>query len=129
MRVGINTGPVVVGVVGTDSAHEYTAMGDTVNVAARMQGSARPGSVLVTSATYRFITPLVDAVDVGPLELDPAARAGYDRMLGIEAEAPAMDAPLWAEDEDEDEDEGVGEEGAASAACGGRACSGGVVVA
>src|SRR5579864_8833831 len=69
VRVGINTGPVVVGLVGTDKAHEYTAMGDAVNVAARMQAAARPGSVLVTSATYRFIAPLVEAVDVGRLEL------------------------------------------------------------
>jgi hypothetical protein len=69
VRVGVNTGPVVVGIVGTDSANEYTAMGDTVNVAARMQGSARPGTVLVTSATHRFVEPLFDAVDVGLLEL------------------------------------------------------------
>jgi predicted ATPase len=69
VRVGINTGPVVVGVVGTQTASEYTAMGDTVNVAARMQASARPGSVLVTAATHRFISPLVEAVDVGQLEL------------------------------------------------------------
>src|SRR5438093_9192962 len=69
VRVGINTGPVVVGVVGTETASEYTAMGDTVNVAARMQASARPGNVLVTSATYRFISPLGDAVDLGQLEL------------------------------------------------------------
>jgi class 3 adenylate cyclase len=69
VRVGINTGPVVVGLVGTEKAHEYTAMGDTVNVAARMQNAARPGSVLVTSTTYRFIAPLVEATDVGMLEL------------------------------------------------------------
>jgi class 3 adenylate cyclase len=69
VRVGINTGPVVVGLVGTDTAHEYTAMGDAVNVAARMQAAARPGSVLVTSATYRFIAPLVEAADVGMLAL------------------------------------------------------------
>jgi class 3 adenylate cyclase len=69
VRVGINTGPVVVGVVGTDTAHEYTAMGDAVNVAARMQASARPGSVLVTSATHRFVSSLVEALDVGLLEL------------------------------------------------------------
>jgi len=69
VRVGVNTGPVVVGVVGTDTAHEYTAMGDAVNVASRMQSAARPGSVLVTSATYRFVAQLVDAVDVGLLEL------------------------------------------------------------
>src|SRR6267142_898889 len=53
VRVGINTGPVVVGMVGTETANEYTAMGDAVNVAARMQGSARPGSVLITAATHR----------------------------------------------------------------------------
>jgi class 3 adenylate cyclase len=69
VRVGINTGPVVVGLVGTDTAHEYTAMGDTVNVAARMQAAARPGSVLVTAATYRFVAALVEAADVGMLEL------------------------------------------------------------
>ncbi|HET7421573.1 MAG TPA: adenylate/guanylate cyclase domain-containing protein, partial [Candidatus Dormibacteraeota bacterium] len=69
VRVGINTGPVVVGIVGTETASEYTAMGDTVNVAARMQATARPGSVLVTANTYRFIASLVDATDVGMLEL------------------------------------------------------------
>src|SRR5438067_191229 len=69
VRVGINTGPVVVGIVGTETASEYTAMGDTVNVAARMQASARPGSVLITAATYRFVSGLVEAVDVGQLEL------------------------------------------------------------
>jgi class 3 adenylate cyclase len=69
VRVGINTGPVVVGIVGTDAAHEYTAMGDAVNVAARMQSHAPPGSVLVTAATHRFIAPLVESRDVGPLDL------------------------------------------------------------
>ena len=69
VRVGINTGPVVVGVVGTETANEYTAMGDAVNIAARMQGSARAGSVLITAATHRFVSTLVEAVDVGVLEL------------------------------------------------------------
>jgi len=69
VRVGINTGPVVVGVVGTASASEYTAMGDAVNVAARMQALARPGTVLVSGATHRFIAALVESVDVGALDL------------------------------------------------------------
>jgi class 3 adenylate cyclase len=69
VRVGINTGPVVVGVVGTESASEYTAMGDAVNIAARMQALARPGTVLVSGATHRFVAALVESVDVGPLEL------------------------------------------------------------
>ena len=80
VRVGINTGPVVVGMVGTETANEYTAMGDAVNVAARMQSMARPGSVLITAATHRFISPLVEAVDVGLLELKGKTDAvhGYE---------------------------------------------------
>ena len=69
VRVGINTGPVVVGMVGGDIAHEYTAMGDAVNIAARMQTAAPPGGVMITAATYRFVAPLVDAIDAGGLEL------------------------------------------------------------
>ncbi|MEK6225882.1 MAG: adenylate/guanylate cyclase domain-containing protein [Chloroflexota bacterium] len=69
VRVGINTGPVVVGVVGTESASEYTAMGDAVNVAARMQGLARPGTVLISGSTHRFVAALVESVDVGALDL------------------------------------------------------------
>jgi class 3 adenylate cyclase len=75
IRVGINTGPVVVGRVGTEAASEYTAMGDAVNVASRMQAAARPGSVLVTAATHRFVGALVESVDVGLLELKGKANA------------------------------------------------------
>ncbi|MFN2521106.1 MAG: AAA family ATPase [Candidatus Limnocylindria bacterium] len=69
IRAGISTGPVFVGEVGTDAAHEFTAMGDAVNVAARMQAAARPGTVLITAATHRFVANVFDTVDLGPLEL------------------------------------------------------------
>ena len=69
IRVGINTGPVVVSNVGSDLKFEYTAMGDAVNVASRVQNAARPSTVLVTSATYRFVAPLFDARNAGPLAL------------------------------------------------------------
>lgn len=88
VRVGINTGHVVVGLVGTDTAHEYTAMGDAVNVAARMQGSARPGSVLITSATHRFVASLVDAKDVGMLEVKGKADAVHAfEVTGLKLDA------------------------------------------
>jgi predicted ATPase len=79
VRVGINTGPVVVGMVGTDIAREYTAMGDAVNIAARMQASAPPGGVMITAATHKFIAPLVDVIDAGALELKGKAETvhGY----------------------------------------------------
>jgi len=79
VRVGINTGPVVVGMVGSDVAREYTAMGDAVNIAARMQTAAPPGGVMITAATHKFVAPLVDAIDAGRLELKGKAEAvhGY----------------------------------------------------
>src|SRR5213594_871061 len=52
MRIGLNTGLVVVGSIGDDLRMDYTAVGDTTNLAARMQTAARPGSVLVTEATH-----------------------------------------------------------------------------
>src|SRR5438105_2754691 len=88
VRVGINSGPVVVGVVGTETANEYTAMGDTVNVAARMQAAARPGSVLITSATHRFVSALVESVDVGMLELKGKTDAVHAyEITGLKADA------------------------------------------
>jgi predicted ATPase len=97
VRVGINTGPVVVGMVGTDVAREYTAMGDAVNIAARMQTAAPPGGVMITAATYKFVAPLVDATDAGALELKGKAepvraylvnglRAGAVSARGLGAE-------------------------------------------
>src|SRR5438046_525968 len=51
VRVGINTGLVVVGEVGSDLRVEYTAMGDAINLAARMEQTARPGTVQITADT------------------------------------------------------------------------------
>lgn len=69
IRVGLNTGPVVVGMVGSDRVREFTAMGDAVNLAARMQGAAQPMSVLLAEQTYRHIRPLFECRDVGLLEV------------------------------------------------------------
>lgn len=67
MRIGINTGPVVVGRIGDDLRMDYTAVGDTTNLAARLQQSARPGSVLVSEATHKLITGYFETLDLGEL--------------------------------------------------------------
>ena len=69
IRAGINTGPVIVGNVGSDLRYEYTALGDAVNVAARVQTSAEPGTVVVSANTQRFVTDAFDFHDLGAVEL------------------------------------------------------------
>jgi class 3 adenylate cyclase len=69
IRAGINTGPVMVGNVSTDLRYEYTALGDAVNVAARMQTAAEPGSVLVTATTRRLAGEGFDFDDLGDVAL------------------------------------------------------------
>ena len=54
MRIGINTGPVVVGKIGDDLRMDYTAVGDTTNLAARLEQLAAPGGVVVSEATRRL---------------------------------------------------------------------------
>jgi class 3 adenylate cyclase/tetratricopeptide (TPR) repeat protein len=65
VRVGINTGLAVVGDIGSDSAGEYTAMGDAVNLAARMEQTAAPGTVQIAQETYALVAPLFDINELG----------------------------------------------------------------
>ncbi len=69
VRIGLNTGPVVVGDVGSALKFEYTAMGDAVNLAARMQAAARPMTALISENTYRFVAPIFDVNDLGLIEV------------------------------------------------------------
>jgi adenylate cyclase len=66
---GISTGEAYVGNVGGGVIADYTVLGDTVNVAARLQGAAAPGEVLVTEETYRHVDQAFPNAPVRELEL------------------------------------------------------------
>ena len=69
VRVGINTGLVVVGAVGSDLRMEYSALGDAINLAARMEQTALPGTVQVAYDTYKLVKPLFEFEELGDIEV------------------------------------------------------------
>src|SRR5829696_7915165 len=69
VRVGINTGLAVLAAVGDEIRTEYTAMGDTTNVAARMQSAAVPGTVLISPDTYHLVKELFEFKPRGAIEV------------------------------------------------------------
>jgi tetratricopeptide (TPR) repeat protein len=103
VRVGINTGLVFVGAIGADRRVEYTAVGDTMNLAARMEQTAHPGSVQITEQTFKLVKPWFEFEPLGGIQvkgksepilayrvLRVKARPGRSRGL----EAHGLSAPL-----------------------------------
>src|SRR5262245_9642178 len=104
IRAGLNSGEVVVGSIGNDLKMDYTAIGQTVHLAARMEQMAMPGSIMITNETQRIdegfvqlkslgllnvkgLTELVEAHEVigaGPVRsrLQAAAARGFTRFVG-----------------------------------------------
>jgi hypothetical protein len=87
MRIGIHSGLVVVGKIGDDLRMDYTAVGDTTNLAARLEQSAAPGSILISQATERLVSGFFELTDLGSIGVKGKAEAV--RAFQVLAERPA----------------------------------------
>src|SRR5262245_3802540 len=108
IRVGVNSGDVVVRSIGSDLRMDYTAVGQTTHLAARMEQLAAPGSIRLTAGTLRLAEGFVQVNPLGPVpikglddpvevfelsgagaartRLEAAARRGLTRFVGRDAE-------------------------------------------
>jgi class 3 adenylate cyclase/tetratricopeptide (TPR) repeat protein len=69
IRVGLNSGEVVVRAIGSDLHMDYTAVGQTTHLAARMEQMAKPGSILITTATLRLAEGYIRTTPLGPIPI------------------------------------------------------------
>src|SRR5262249_27848300 len=112
IRVGLNSGEVVVRSIGSDLKMDYTAVGQTTHLAARMEQMATPGSVLITADTLRLAEGFVQVKLIGPVNvkgmsepaevyevtgvgatrsrLQAAAARGFTRFVGRDAETEQL---------------------------------------
>jgi class 3 adenylate cyclase/tetratricopeptide (TPR) repeat protein len=88
MRVGLNSGPVIVGAIGDDLRMDYTAVGDTTNLAARMESMAAPGTVLVTSYTHKLARDFFNFETLGKVDVKgkEATQEAYKLIKATEVE-------------------------------------------
>jgi len=116
VRMGLNSGEVVVGRIGDDLRMDYTAQGHTVGLAARMEQLAQPGTVLLTEQTAGLVSGYFRLRDLGPMEvrgageplhvselegvgsvrarLDISRARGFSKFVGRQSEMAALEAAL-----------------------------------
>ena len=121
MRIGLNSGEVVVRSIGSDLRMDYSAVGQATHLAARMEQLAPPGSIMMTASTAALAEGFVDVTDVGPTEVKGlaapvaiyelrgttgirsrlqavATRRGLSAFVGRQHELSALrDAAVWAD--------------------------------
>jgi class 3 adenylate cyclase/tetratricopeptide (TPR) repeat protein len=95
LRIGINTGPVIVGKVPSGHSSTVTALGDTVNLASRLQALAKPEGVLLSDATHRLVQGLTETEPAGEHEIKgKTERQRVYRLLRLREGASRFDAAL-----------------------------------
>jgi class 3 adenylate cyclase len=94
MRLGLHTGLVVVGKIGDDLRMDYTAVGDTTNLAARLQQLARPGSVMISAATHERVTGFFETHDLGEVAVKGHAPVRAFEVLRPRGRRPRLEVAM-----------------------------------
>ena len=89
--IGLNSGSAIVGNIGSRQFMNYTAIGDVVNVAARLQAEARAGEILISDTTLRFVADKVQVEELGSLYVKGrAAPIATYKLLRLSGEPAAI---------------------------------------
>jgi len=80
--IGINTGVVITGSIGSTRALQYTAIGDAMNVASRLVNIAKPGEIIVSDATFKRCADRIDALALPPVKVK--GKAEEQRIFSVQ---------------------------------------------
>jgi class 3 adenylate cyclase len=69
IRIGVHTGPVDVGNIGSTEHLDYTVIGSNVNLAQRLEANCEPGKVLISDATYQMVRDRIEILDTREIAL------------------------------------------------------------